>query len=129
MPTATGVRDLRRWTALAFSMQSAMPPALAFVWRVFSLAIKKGGFIQGKATDSSGAPIYGALVFVEGANGSRYTTVTDDKGLFRILSLALGSYSVKISASAFRIGLHRMSLPPQLRNRNHYWRSCRLRHR
>jgi hypothetical protein len=60
-----------------------------------------GSFIQGKATDPSGEPIFGALVFVEDANGSRFTSVTDDKGSFRISSLASGNYSVKISASAF----------------------------
>jgi hypothetical protein len=62
---------------------------------------QEGGFIQGKAIDPSGAPIYGALVSVEGANGSRYATVTDDNGVFRISPLALAKYSVKISASAF----------------------------
>ena len=79
-----------------------MPAVLARFWCAVSPAMaQEGGFIQGKAIDSSGAPIYGALVSVEGANGSRYTTVTDDKGVFRISSLALGKYSVKISASAF----------------------------
>ncbi len=57
--------------------------------------------IHGKVTDPSGAPIYGALVSIGDAGGSRYTTVTDDKGVFRIVSLALGRYSVRISASGF----------------------------
>jgi len=79
-----------------------MPAALAFLWCAGSPAMaQEGGFIQGKATDSSGAPIYGAIVFIEGANGSRYPTVTDDKGVFRISPLAPGNYSIKISASAF----------------------------
>jgi len=79
-----------------------MPAALALFWCAVSPAMaQEGGFIQGTAIDSSGAPIYGALVSVEDANGSRYTTVTDDQGVFRISSLALGKYSVKISASAF----------------------------
>jgi hypothetical protein len=79
-----------------------MPAALALFWCAGSPAMaQESGFIQGKAIDSSGAPIYGALVTVKGANGSQYTTGTDDKGVFRISSLALGNYSVKISASAF----------------------------
>lgn len=80
----------------------AVPAALVFLWCASSPAMaQETGFIQGKVTDSSGAPIYGALVIVKGANGNQYTTVTDDKGLFRISSLAVGSYSVKISASDF----------------------------
>jgi hypothetical protein len=59
------------------------------------------GLIEGKVTDSSSTPIYGALVTVEGANGSRHTTVTDTEGAFRISSLAAGHYSLKISASGF----------------------------
>jgi hypothetical protein len=70
------------------------------LWIVASTAAaQEFGVIQGAATDSSGAPVYGALVFVEAANGTRYTTVTDEKGLFRIESLAFGTYKVKISAN------------------------------
>ena len=59
------------------------------------------GFIRGKVTDPSGVPIYGALVSLGDANVSRYTTITDEKGAFRIASLAVGKYSVRISASGF----------------------------
>ncbi len=59
------------------------------------------GFIQGRATDPSGAPIYGAVVSVAGANRNRFTTVTDEKGEFRLSPLPPGNYNVKISASAF----------------------------
>src|SRR6185436_4964893 len=102
-PTVTGIRARsHRWTSLTFLVRSAMPAALELFWCAGSPAMaQEGGFIQGKAIDSSGAPIYGALVTVKGANGSQYTTGTDDKGVFRISSLALGNYSVKISASAF----------------------------
>src|SRR5260221_12178482 len=102
-PTVTGAcARSRRWTALTLLVRSAMPAALALFWCAVAPAMaQEGGFIQGTAIDSSGAPIYGALVSVEDANGSRYTTVTDDQGVFRISSLALGKYSVKISASAF----------------------------
>jgi hypothetical protein len=66
-----------------------------------AIAQQEGGFIHGKASDESGAPVYGALVSIEDANGSRYTTVSDDKGVFRISSLAPGKYRVKVSASGF----------------------------
>ena len=95
--TLTGVR-VRRWTAALGGFSAA----LMFIWCAVPAAMaQESGLIQGKAADTSGAPIYGALVFVEDANGSRYTTVTDDKGMFRISSLALGNYSVKISATGF----------------------------
>ena len=57
------------------------------------------GSIQGSVTDSSGAPIFAAVVTVEDAAGNRHTTVTDADGAFKISSLAPGNYGVKISAS------------------------------
>ena len=57
------------------------------------------GSIRGTVTDSSGAPIYGALVAVEGAGGKRSMTTTDAEGAFQISSLAPGNYSVRISAA------------------------------
>jgi hypothetical protein len=98
----TGVRARsRRWAALTFLIRSAIPAGLAFLSAGSPAMAQEGGFIQGKATDSSGAPIYGALVFVEGADGKQYTSVTDEKGAFRISSLTVGNYSVKISAISF----------------------------
>ena len=55
--------------------------------------------IQGKVTDSSGAPILGAVVTVTGAGGDSRMTVTDVQGAFQISSLTPGNYNVKISAS------------------------------
>jgi len=57
------------------------------------------GSIQGTAADSSGAPIFGAVVAVVGADGNRRMTATDVEGAFKISSLALGNYSVRISAA------------------------------
>ena len=57
------------------------------------------GSIQGNVTDSSDTPVFGAVVTVEGADGNPRTTVSDSAGAFRISSLALGNYSVKVSAS------------------------------
>src|SRR5262250_1575858 len=103
MPIFTGVcTHSRRWmAALSASMQSAMSVALAFIWCAGPAAMAQEGFIHGKVTDQSGAPIYGALVSLGDANGRRYTTITDEKGVFRIASLAVGKYSVRISASGF----------------------------
>jgi hypothetical protein len=57
------------------------------------------GSIQGTVTDSSGAPIFGAVAAAEGADGNRSMTVTDVEGAFKISSLALGNYSIRISAA------------------------------
>ncbi len=40
------------------------------------------------------------MVTVEGTDGSRGTTVTNDDGMFQISSLPLGNYTVRISANA-----------------------------
>jgi carboxypeptidase family protein len=60
---------------------------------------QEAGSIQGKVTDSSGAPILGAVVKIEAADGNSRTTVTDMEGAFQISSLSPGNYSVTISAS------------------------------
>ena len=92
----------RGWAVIILLMRRALPSALAFLWCAgLPLIAQEAGFIQGKAIDSSGAPVYGGLVLVEGATGNQYKTVTDDNGVFRISSLALENYSVRISASAF----------------------------
>jgi hypothetical protein len=57
------------------------------------------GSIQGKVTDSSGAPILGAVVKIDAADGTSRVTATDMEGAFQLSSLAPGNYSVRISAS------------------------------
>jgi hypothetical protein len=57
------------------------------------------GSIRGTVIDSSGAPILGAVVTVEGPDGNRTITVTDEQGAFKILSLTPGNYSIRISAA------------------------------
>jgi hypothetical protein len=63
------------------------------------LMAQDSGSIQGTVTDSSGAPIYGAVFAVEGADGKRSMTITDGEGAFKISSLVPGNYSVRISAA------------------------------
>ena len=71
-----------------------------FLWLAGQWAMAQPtGWIQGSVTDSSGAPILGAVVTVEGADGKPRTTITDVEGAFKISSLTLGNYSVKISAA------------------------------
>jgi hypothetical protein len=72
-----------------------------FLWLAGRWAMaQETGSIQGKVTDASGAAVLGAVVTVETTYGTRSTTVTDGEGAFQISSLALGNYTVKISANA-----------------------------
>jgi Carboxypeptidase regulatory-like domain len=71
---------------------------MALLFAVPSVPAQETSSIQGKVTDSSGAPILGAVVTVEGGGDSR-TTVTDIEGAFQISLPRPGNYNVKISAS------------------------------
>jgi hypothetical protein len=71
---------------------------LALLFDVQSAPSQEAGSIQGKVTDSSGAPIFGAVVTVRDEGGTS-TTVTDMEGAFQISRLRPGNFNVKISAS------------------------------
>lgn len=72
---------------------------LLFVCLVFESAYGQAtGSIEGKAADASGAAILGAVVTIEGSDGSRHMTVTDADGGFHVSLLPLGNYNVRISA-------------------------------
>src|SRR4051794_26701139 len=71
---------------------------LGLVFAVQNAAAQDAGSIQGKVTDQSGAPIFGAVIVVERGGDSR-VTVTDMDGAFQISLLTPGTYHVKISAA------------------------------
>src|SRR5579871_1350779 len=91
-PSISTAGRLARYAALGLA-------ALALVLGGRLALAQESGLIQGKVTDSSDAPILGAVVTVTGANGNSRTTATDIEGAFQISSLAPGKYGVKISAS------------------------------
>jgi hypothetical protein len=74
---------------------------LAFLFTSQCALAQATSSIYGNVTDSSTAPIFGAVVTVKGSDGSSYTTVTDSKGSFQISSLTPGNYRVQISAAGF----------------------------
>jgi hypothetical protein len=81
-------------------MKRALRNAALILWFAGQYAWAQGtGSIEGKVTDTAGYTILGAVVAVEGPDGSQHTTVTDESGAFRISSLTLGNYNVKISAN------------------------------
>lgn len=87
------IRSIPGWTTKAVSAASV------FLWLAGFAMAQPGGSIEGAVTDASGAPILGAVVRIEGADGNPRTTATDTEGAFKISSLPLGNYSVKISAA------------------------------
>lgn len=56
--------------------------------------------LQGKITDTSGAPLPGTVVTVTGSSGTR-TATTDKSGAFRIPDLAPGKYKLTASLDTF----------------------------
>jgi hypothetical protein len=81
-------------------MKKVLPATSLFLWLAGQLAIaQSSGSIQGNVTDSSGAPIFAAVITVEDAAGNQYTTITEADGAFKISPLAPGNYSVKISSN------------------------------
>lgn len=59
------------------------------------------GSIRGSVTDPNGAAVSGASVTVTGASGER-TTTTNGDGVFEILNLNPGNYTVKIAQTGFK---------------------------
>ena len=81
-------------------MRRTASAALFFAWVIVGCALAQdAGSIQGTVTDSSGAPVLGAVVVVEDPNGNRHTTVTDITGNFKISALPPETYNIKISAA------------------------------
>jgi Carboxypeptidase regulatory-like domain len=80
--------------------RKAIPAIAVFLWLAGHWAMAQAtGCIEGSVTDATGAPILGAVVTVQGADGNPRTTATDIQGTFKISSLPLGNYNVKISAA------------------------------
>jgi len=85
---------------LSLLMNKTLTAVLVFLWFFGQWAMAQAtGSIQGKVTDSSTTPIFGAVVTVQDADGNPRTTVSDSEGAFKISSLTPGNYSVKVSAS------------------------------
>jgi hypothetical protein len=78
---------------------------LALLWICSPLALgqSSAGTVTGTVTDSSGAAVPGATVYLtDTANGGIRPTTTSDKGLYIFAYVNPGTYSVKISKQGFK---------------------------
>jgi hypothetical protein len=66
-----------------------------------SLAQSSTGVVRGQVTDPSGAAVTNATVVVKGPNGQTRTVHTDRQGMYEVISLPTGQYSLKASAKGF----------------------------
>jgi hypothetical protein len=76
--------------------------ALLILLSGFALGQVEQGNITGTVTDESGAVIPGAKVTVTNANtGVRTTTRTNESGLYRVLYIPTGQYSIEVEKEGF----------------------------
>jgi hypothetical protein len=65
--------------------------------------------ITGTVTDSSGAPLAGAMVTAKDMDrGTTWPSTTNNDGLYNILRIPVGTYSLRVEAKGFRTTL----IPP-----------------
>ena len=84
-----------RWTGKKLLL-AAMLAATAAVWA------QGIGSISGRAVDSSAAAVPSANVTVRNTEtGETRTTITDESGFYRVLSLPVGKYEVRVENKGF----------------------------
>src|SRR5712692_5320072 len=89
---------------------------LSFLWLLWapcvsSLTAQVSAVVSGIVTDQSGAAVSAATVTVKSVDtGAVRTTSTDDSGLYRVFSLPVGEYEIRVRKSGFteaiRTGVH-----------------------
>jgi len=89
----------------AINVLGAILGVLLFSFSLFSQV--NTGTISGFVQDSSGAVIAGATVTVRNVDtGTARTVTSDDGGNYRVLSLAIGRYEVRVESAGFRAVVH-----------------------
>ena len=63
--------------------------------------------ITGTVTDASGAAVVGATITAKSVErGISYTGITNDAGIYRILSLPVGQYDMRVEKTGFQTALY-----------------------
>src|SRR5216684_679989 len=84
------------------AQKSTLPIIVAFIFCSTVLWAQTGS-ISGNVTDSTGALIQGAEVTVRNLETSQSrTTVTSDKGAYRIAELPVGKYEITVTQANFK---------------------------
>src|SRR5579863_7687467 len=89
---------------------------LRFFWLLLgscisALTAQVSAVVSGSVQDQSDAAVAGATVTVKSVDtGAVRTTLTDDSGLYRVLSLPVGEYEIRVQKPGFndaaRTGVH-----------------------
>src|SRR5437879_8647728 len=89
----------------AINVLGAILGVLLFSFSLFSQV--NTGTISGFVQDSSGAVIAGATVTVRNVDtGTARSVTSEDGGNYRVLSLAIGRYEVRVESDGFRAVVH-----------------------
>src|ERR1700722_2565231 len=92
------------WLSLYFFAVALIPlePAAAQGAKVAANSAKEKGSITGAVTDQTGAVLPGATATVTNSAGLTQARTTNDRGEYSIEGLSAGTYSLTISAPAFK---------------------------
>ncbi len=109
-------RRVSRFAGAAMSAVAAVSSATAAQFPMFpipSALLEARSTITGVVKDITGQGISNAAVVVSGTNsGLKFETTTDSIGHFRVESLRLGSYTVRVQASGFNTFIKQVILRP-----------------
>jgi Ca-activated chloride channel family protein len=72
------------------------------LWVARPFAAQDSAALSGTVTDAQGAALPGATVTVSGPRPPDVTTTSDAQGIFRVLALQSGTYSVRIELAGFK---------------------------
>jgi hypothetical protein len=75
----------------------------AGLWVARPFAAQDGAALSGTVVDLQGAALPGATVTVKGPRPPDVSVVTNEQGVFRVLALQPGTYTVRIELTGFKV--------------------------
>lgn len=76
--------------------------ALSFIVLANLVVLGQAGSISGTVVDTNGAVTPSASVEVKGDGGQSYTVIANDSGVYRVSSIAAGTYTVSVTLMGFK---------------------------